>query len=116
VADYGDAKITEKQAKTWATGTPQAWAAESWKLARDIVYREVPPAGDPPAMSEEYIARAQPVVDEQIQGGCEARGCAQSGFPMTVANSKQNVARKCFSRHCRHPIARIACPARRCNA
>ena len=47
MADYGDAlnaKITEKQAKTWATGTPQAWAAESWKLARDIVYREVPPA------------------------------------------------------------------------
>ena len=42
VAEYGDAlngKITAKQAKAWATGTPQAWAAESWTLARNIVVR-----------------------------------------------------------------------------
>ena len=48
-------------------GTPQQWAAESWKLARDAVYRDIPPAGAPPVISEEYIARAQLVVDEQIQ-------------------------------------------------
>ena len=70
VAEYGDAlneKITEKQAKAWATGTPQAWAAGSWEVARDVVYRDVPAAGNPPVISEEYIARAQPIVDEQIQ-------------------------------------------------
>ena len=70
VAEYGNAlddKITAKQAKAWATGTPRAWAVECWQVARDVVYRDIPPAGDPPAISEEYIAKAQPVVDEQIQ-------------------------------------------------
>ncbi|HEV2292258.1 MAG TPA: S1/P1 nuclease [Tepidisphaeraceae bacterium] len=70
VADYGDAlndRITEEQAKAWAQGRPKDWAAECWQIAREVVYRGVPPAGDPPAIAEEYIVRAQPVVDEQIQ-------------------------------------------------
>ncbi len=70
VAEYGDAlnaKITEKQAKAWAKGTPREWAAECWQLARDVVYRDIPPVGDPPVITEEYVARAQPVIDEQIQ-------------------------------------------------
>ncbi len=70
VAEYGDAlngKITEKQAKAWATGAPRAWALECWKVAREVVYAAIPPAGDPPVITEEYIATAEPVVDEQIQ-------------------------------------------------
>ena len=70
VADYGDAlngKITAKQATAFATGTPQEWATQSWQLAREAVYRDVPAAGNPPTISEEYITKARPVVDEQIQ-------------------------------------------------
>ena len=70
VAEYGEAlnaKMTEEQAKAWAAGTPREWAVGGWRLARDVVYKDIPPAGDPPAVSVEYIARAQPVVDEQIQ-------------------------------------------------
>lgn len=70
MAEYGDAlnsRVTEKQAKAWAKGTPQEWAVESWRIAREVVYRDIPAGGDPPVITEEYIARAQPVVDEQIQ-------------------------------------------------
>ena len=70
VADYGNAlngKITEKQAKMWAMGIPEVWATESWKFAREVVYHEVPVEGNPPILGEEYIAKAQPVIEEQIQ-------------------------------------------------
>lgn len=36
-------------------------------MARDVVYKGIPPAGNPPVPTEEYIAKAQPVVNEQIQ-------------------------------------------------
>ncbi len=70
VAEYGDAlntRVTEKQAKAWAQGTPREWAVECWKVARDVVYKDIRQAGDPPVITEDYIAKAQPVVDEQIQ-------------------------------------------------
>jgi hypothetical protein len=40
---------------------------ESWRLARDVAYADVPADGDPPKLGAEYVARAQPVVDEQIE-------------------------------------------------
>src|SRR4030095_4434754 len=70
VAEYGaelNGRITSKQAKAWAKGTPVDWAMESWRLARDVAYADVPADGDPPKLGEDYVARAQPVVDEQIQ-------------------------------------------------
>jgi len=71
VAEYGDAlndKITAKQAKTWAKGTPADWATESWRIAWEHVYTaDVAADGDPPKLGEAYIAKGQPVVDEQIQ-------------------------------------------------
>jgi hypothetical protein len=48
-------------------GTLRQWAVECWQVARDVVYRDIAPAGNPPAITEDYIAQAQPVVDEQIQ-------------------------------------------------
>ncbi len=71
VAEYGtllNARITVKQLKSWPKGTPAEWAVESWKLAKECVYTaDVPVDGDPPKLTEEYLAKAQPVVDEQIQ-------------------------------------------------
>ena len=32
-----------------------------------MAYADVPADGDPPKLGEDYIAKAQPVVDEQIQ-------------------------------------------------
>jgi len=60
-------KIWKKQAKAWANGTPRMWAIECWQMARDVVYRDIPADGNPPAITEEYIAKAQPLIDEQIQ-------------------------------------------------
>jgi hypothetical protein len=78
VAEYGDAlndKITEKQAKAWATGTPRAWAAECWKIAREQVYADIPPAGD-----QEYIAK-----DHSSIGAPVARGIGHIVPPHRVA-------------------------------
>ena len=70
VAEYGaalNARITSKQAKAWASGTPAEWAMESWRLAREVAYAGVPADGEPPKLGEDYVAKAQPVVEEQIQ-------------------------------------------------
>jgi len=40
---------------------------ESWKIAREVVYADVPADGDPPKLSQEYVDKAKPIVDEQIQ-------------------------------------------------
>lgn len=70
VADYGahlNAGITSKLAKDWAGGTVEEWAGESWRLARDAAYKEVPVDGPPISMTHEYVARNARLVDEQIQ-------------------------------------------------
>jgi hypothetical protein len=71
VAEYGatlNGRITSKQANAWATGTPLEWATESWRISRDEVYTsDVPVDGPPPTLTEDYVAKAQPVVDQQIQ-------------------------------------------------
>jgi hypothetical protein len=74
VEDYGgelNARITSKQAKTWAKGTPLDWAKESWQLARDVAYVDLPADGDPPKLTEEYLARAPASA-----GCCLALTCA----------------------------------------
>jgi len=70
VAEYGAAlneRITDEHVKEWAAGTPLTWAVESWRIAREVVYAGVAPAGDPPRLEEAYVEKAQPVVEEQIQ-------------------------------------------------
>ena len=61
VADYGaelNARITSKQEKAWAKGTPLDWAKESWQLAKEVAYADVPADGDPPKLGAEYVAKA----------------------------------------------------------
>jgi hypothetical protein len=70
VAEYAtalNARITRKQAKAWASGAPVQWANESQRLSREVVYASVPADGDPPKLGPDYVAKAQPVVNEQIQ-------------------------------------------------
>jgi len=70
IAEYGSTlneRISAEQANAWAKGTTSEWAVESWRLARDVVHAGVPADGDPPKLGEDYTAKAQPVVDEQIQ-------------------------------------------------
>ncbi len=52
--------------KAWSKGSPLQWANESWKIARDIVYPGVP-ADAPQLLSEDYIAQAEPIVEERLQ-------------------------------------------------
>jgi hypothetical protein len=65
-ATYLNGEITSKLAKAWSKGSPAEWANDSLRIAKEIAYADVPVDGDPPKLSDEYIARAGPVVDEQI--------------------------------------------------
>jgi hypothetical protein len=76
VAEYGDAltgRITAKQTKAWAAGTPQAWAAESWEVARDVVYRDVPADGNPPSAKSTLRRRSRSSTSRSRRRACGSR-------------------------------------------
>jgi hypothetical protein len=61
-----DARISAAQAQDWVKGTPEDWANESHALAVSIAYKDVPADGPPPKLTQEYVDRARPVVDQQL--------------------------------------------------
>jgi hypothetical protein len=68
-ADYAAAlneKITKQQEQGWSKGNPAAWANEGHDLAVQVVYNGIPSDGPPPKITDEYLAAAQPAVDEQL--------------------------------------------------
>lgn len=69
VADQFDKKITPKQLKQWAGGTPTDWANESHAVAVKVVYAGVAADGPPPRLDEKYVERANPAMIEQIDKG-----------------------------------------------
>jgi S1/P1 nuclease len=73
IADYADqldATLTSAQAGAWSGGTPADWANESHVVAREHVYKGVPPNGPPPKLDREYVTANRPVVEQQsIKGG-----------------------------------------------
>ncbi len=64
-------QITAENRQTWQKGTVTEWAAESNRLARDVVYRDVPHdqrnAFPPFNLDDAYVKRARPVVEEQLR-------------------------------------------------
>jgi hypothetical protein len=58
--------ISEKQVREWTKGDPVAWANESHKLAVQVAYADLPADGPPPKLDLDYVARAQPVVEQQL--------------------------------------------------
>src|SRR6185312_11260896 len=72
VLDYAeslDKKITDKQRKDWAKGTPEQWANESHRLAVEDAYAGISPDGSPPRIDEAYIQKNEKVVEEQLEKG-----------------------------------------------
>jgi hypothetical protein len=65
-AEALDKKITAKQRKEWATGTPEQWANESHGVAVEKVYADVPEDGPPPKLGTDYVGKKAPVVAEQL--------------------------------------------------
>jgi S1/P1 Nuclease len=62
-------KITSTEAKSWAKGTPDSWAKESFKAAVSTAYGLLPkPGGDGKyALDKKYAARADKVVVQRLQ-------------------------------------------------
>lgn len=56
--------ITPEQKADWARGTVEDWAAESFDLARKVVYGSLPPAR---RVDEMYQHAAVPVVETQLE-------------------------------------------------
>lgn len=67
-ADRLNDKISDRQARLWARGTPADWAWESHRLAVQCAYAGVPPTGGPPAeLDKNYVAANQKVVVQQLK-------------------------------------------------
>jgi hypothetical protein len=62
-----DKRITIKQRKEWAQGTPQDWANESRRAAVDHAYLGVPADGNPPRLYAEYVQKNERVVEEHLE-------------------------------------------------
>jgi hypothetical protein len=65
-AEALEKKITAKQRKEWAKGTPEEWANESHRVAVEKVYADVPENGPPPKLGPDYVREKAAVVAEQI--------------------------------------------------
>jgi len=62
-------QITTELAAQWATGTAEDWANESHAVAVSVVYASVQAKGPIPKLDDEYVARAEQSVDEQLERG-----------------------------------------------
>jgi hypothetical protein len=62
-------KEAERHAKKWSKGSVEAWSDQSHKEAVKITYGDLPKAapGAPITITDEYVAKADPVVREQIE-------------------------------------------------
>jgi hypothetical protein len=62
------AQITDAKRAQWSTGTPDAWAMESWAVAKRHAYGLLPRASAPDyyELSEAYVSEATAVTAEQL--------------------------------------------------
>jgi nuclease S1 len=61
--------ITDQELRDWSKGTPQAWAEESFKVARDFIYahsRGVNSKQTPIVLPANYAEEATPIISERI--------------------------------------------------
>jgi nuclease S1 len=72
ILDYSrwlNEQITPDEIRAWSKGKTEDWANESHRVAMEQAYKDVPADGDPPKLGPEYVKRAEPVVEQQLQRG-----------------------------------------------
>ena len=67
VAQAQSKAISAKQRTEGAAGAPEQWANVSHQVAVENVYATVPADGPPPKLTKADVAKATPVVTEQIE-------------------------------------------------
>jgi len=70
VGPYSDAideQTTQTESSKWAEGSAEDWANESFRLAVEFAYADVPADGPPPKIDQEYVERSKPVVELQLR-------------------------------------------------
>ncbi|MBI3666126.1 MAG: S1/P1 nuclease [Acidobacteria bacterium] len=61
-----DAAITGEEIRAWSDGTPESWALESHRLAREVAYRfQLQPSGDV-FLGQRYVRQSASVIDLQL--------------------------------------------------
>lgn len=61
------AALTPERRAQWSRGTVDDWAAESFAIARRVVYGDLPPDGGQLSLGAAYERDADPVLEEQIE-------------------------------------------------
>lgn len=62
--------ISDKEMKDWSSGSPQAWAQESWKVANDFIYKKsrgVNTKQTPILLPDSYVDDATPIISERLE-------------------------------------------------
>ena len=61
--------ITPEERTSWAGGTVESWADESFRAAKDVIYGGLPnlPAEQTPQLGEAYERMADPVIERQLE-------------------------------------------------
>jgi S1/P1 Nuclease len=83
------AQVTDAKRAQWSTGTPDAWAMESWSVAKRHAYGLLPRASAPDyyELPEAYVSDASAVTAEQLsKSGVRLawllnRRCSRDGAP-----------------------------------
>jgi hypothetical protein len=62
--------ITKADINKWKSGSPTDWAFESYKIAKDKIYKDFPNSGpttDTVVLPQDYYSKMRPISDEQIE-------------------------------------------------
>jgi hypothetical protein len=77
------AEIAAAQAEP--TTTPEGWALQSFRFARNVSYAGIPTGSGTTTLSSTYIATAKPVVRQQIaRGGVRLAAFLANALPSTI--------------------------------
>jgi len=64
------AGINAAKAGRWSEGNPTIWCLESWRVAKEIIYKDLPPGPQDLSemnLGEAYFRQMRPVAEEQLQ-------------------------------------------------
>ena len=67
LADQLNQKITPLKKREWLKGTPESWALESYRIARNAIYKDLPSGNGFAKLLRDYYFQMRPIVDKQLE-------------------------------------------------
>lgn len=69
-AMFGDQlnqEITPTEKREWAKGTPESWALDSYRIAKNVIYKNLPSGAGFVKLPRNYYIKMRPIVDKQLE-------------------------------------------------